>query len=354
MEYAARTPIGWANGTSGWDNRWPAVYYASSAPMSTDYDANPAAITDFSDMWHYFVNNTTIGCNLWSSAGFGRSQFPSWLSGTNYVCNSWIYECKTGNPGVPNAGDIVTITISGPFSGSPVTLLHTVTSADAATIAGYGLNDAEGMVAHPIIDDLISKINANSSLSAAGITAATNVTVSTGYYFNQALTGRMYINFNSATVNPLRVTGSFTTSSNCSIYIQPNGDAVNNGAASAALFGRPVGYQCSKTGTSASAGGPSGSAFQTYVADGATEWCFVPEAKSYPLSTPGVKDNGPFPALLQGSFPYVMWAWCGFNVCQTAGIAEALTCTNNLRQEIDAYMASDPNYGNQFNFSIAP
>jgi hypothetical protein len=359
FRYSGKMPVALSNGTSGWDPRWPSPYILPLAAASTDYDASPAAITSFGDAWQYMIKRGANAPFNWTttdgSNGF-RPSFSAWVPNKSYVCNSWIFECRAGIPTLPNVGDVVSIKLGG-FTGGPVTLSHTVTSADIAALAKYNTGSVSPAYPHPIIDDLVVKINANSTLSAKRITASYAPTVSTGYKHNQQATGRMYLNFDSTTVNPLTVTGSFTTSTVCSVFIEPNGDGVRNGSASAALWNRSLSYKCSKTGTSGPSGGPTGTALQTYVADGSAAWCFTPEFKSFPLFTPGIGNAAPFPRLLQDfTNPqpgYLTWAWAAMNAMTTAGIPGASGSLKNLRAVMDDYYTNaDPKSRNQFNFSI--
>ena len=124
--FVSKLPIGWSNGTSGWDKRLPAAYVSPVQATSTDYSLTPAAITNHTDAWNFFINNAHASAPApWASSGATFSSFPSRLSSTAYKCNSWIFECRTGIPTPPVAGDIVSCTIDGTFSGAPVTVSRT-------------------------------------------------------------------------------------------------------------------------------------------------------------------------------------------------------------------------------------
>src|SRR5262249_19966132 len=148
--------------------------------------------------------------------------FPQWQPSRSYHCNSWIVEFRGGCPVVPNVGDQVAVTISGSFAGSPVTVSHTVTSADNTALINIVNNSLSGT--HPITSDLISQINGNAHLSAAGITANTSNTNSdgssgtAGSYQYVPQPGRFFIAFNSdgsslgggPVIGPITVTGAYT------------------------------------------------------------------------------------------------------------------------------------------------
>jgi len=300
--------------------------------VSTDYDGNPSAITDFASMWAYNWKNAVYGSGWWATTGdpaLNQSVFPAWQPNHACTCNSWIIEVRTGFPVLPNAGDVANLTVSGTFSGAPVTVSHTVSSSDVAYLSqqSYGVHPGST----PIIDDLIAKINA-SAAGTAGISAGTTNRATTGYCFNQATMGRMFLSFHSSVVGNIVVTGVYAVNgpnTAASLYIQPNRDGVNNGVAGANLFGRPLNYQCAPTGTSGNSGGPTGQALQTpTVSDGAVKWCYVPERKSDPFIVPSSAIPAApvlaqiFPLLPNGAAQsdYATWAWTGMNVCVTAGV----------------------------------
>ena len=367
FQYFAKLPVGLANGTSGWPYNWPSPYTIQYQVISTDYAGNPSPITDFADLWAFNWQNAVYGGGWWASVGdptLSLSNFPAWQPSTRYTCNSWIVEMRSGFPVTPNAGDVMNVTISGKFAGSPVTVSHIVTSSDVSYLASQSFGAHIGST--PIIDDLIAKINA-SAAGTAGISAGTTNTATSGYWFTQVTMGRMFLSFNSAVVGNIVVTGSYTVAgpnTAASIYIQPNGDGVYNGAAGANLFARPLNYQCAATGTSAGSGGPTGQALQTpTVTDGTAKWCYVPEYKSDPYVVPSSAiPSAPvlaqiFPLLSNGAPEpqYATWAWTGMNVCVTAEITGASAALANLRATIDDwYTNEDPTLSNQFNFSIAP
>ena len=207
------------------------------------YDANTQYVTFWS---------TNIG-----SDGVAPLAYP-WQPSHAYHCNSWIYEFRGGVPVLPNVGDVGTLTISGSFSGSPVTVSHIVTAADQTALVNLYINNSG---AHPITSDLVSKINANTILSTAGIHADDTQNpnrngVATGggtpagsyqYVSNPTVYGRIFIAFNSdgssvtggPVIGPITVTGTYTASgtpTSCSIYIQPNGDLVTNGNSTSAVL----------------------------------------------------------------------------------------------------------------------
>ena len=362
--FVSKVPVGLSNGTSGWDKRMPSPYVFPVQACSTDYDLTPAAITNHTDMWNFFINTAYASAPApWaSSAGF-FSSFGSRLPSTAYACNSWIFECRTGIPTPPVAGDIVSCTITGSFSGSPVTVSHTVTSGDVTAISAYSTGNQGDGTSQPIIDALISSINGNGTLIAAGITASLTATAGAGVTFASRATGRMYLNFNGATTT-IVVTGSFTTSTPGTIYVQPNGDGMHDGANSGGgMFGRPASYCCAKNGTSGSGSGPNGAGFTfgTLTADGTTLWGACPEVKSWPCFCPGIGTQGAFPRMMNlsgvgnGSPQYSFQMWSGMTTMQSAGITGASGCVTNLRAIVDDYKANvDPTFQNQFNFSIAP
>jgi hypothetical protein len=370
LRYFAKLPVGLASGTSGWPSNWPSPYTIPYQAVSTDYDGNPATITSFADMWAYHWQNA-VYCNglYWSSAGspnLPSSAFPAWRPNTAYTCNSWIVEVRTGWPVLPNAGDVVSLTIAGTFTGSPITISHIVTASDVTYLSGLSLGNVTGL-STPIIDDLIAKINA-SAAGTAGISAATTVAgITTGYWFNRTATGRMFLSFDSAVVGNIVVTGSYTVNgpnTAASLYIQPNGDPVNNGAAGSNLFGRPLGYQAATTGMSGGSGGPTGHALQTpTLVDGAVKWCYVPEAKTWPLVVPSSQIPAApilaqiFATLRNGAPEpqYAVWALAGMNCAVTAGIAGASGAAANLQATVnDWFTNEDTMLHSQFTFSIAP
>ena len=375
-KFAGKMPLAWTEGTaSGWDKRWPTPYGQILQAVSTDYDSNPAAITSLADAWSFLKNNALLyqtnnnGWSVGDQTNGMRSIFPTWQPSTSYHCNSWVVEVRSGVPVLPSAGDVVALTISGSFAGSPVTVSHTVTAAEVAAMPSAVINSQPGS-STPVVDSLISAINANAGLSAAGITASiTNTNTGAGSYHSERYSGRFYIAFNSdgssvrggPVIGPITVTGMLTTSTNNSLYIQPNGDGVNNGAAGANLFGRALSYQCGKSGVSAGSGGPTGHGLQTLVTDNTTNWCFAPEYKTIPVVVPG-GPSGASPTFGWGgvygywsvSHPYVYWTAAGLACMQTAGIAGASTGRANMLAALDAYYTANPGTTNQFNFSIAP
>jgi hypothetical protein len=369
-DYAAAMPISWANGTSGWDNRFPAGdYIYFQQPFSNDYDSNPAAFASFADVWNYHKNNAMIGSSgqVWSiDPSTPRSTFPPWAAGA-YHCNSWAVSVRSGLPVLPNAGDVVSLTTTGSFTGSPVTVSHTVTSGDVEAMLACVLNFGE--VPHPLTDALINGINGNATLAFNRIVASyNNANAGVGSQIYVRAPGLFYVSFNSDGTNstggpiigPITITGSFTTATNNSVYIVPNGDGVFKGRAGPSLFGRPLSYTCGKSGVSIA--GPSAIAQQALTADNTTNWCWSPEYKSPPLIVPGGPTEA-FPSIGYGgvyggagvSAGYLAWEWCALNCMVTAGIAGAPAALANIRAQMDHfYTTTDPTRRNQFNFSIAP
>jgi hypothetical protein len=375
-QFAAKMPIGWASGTSGWDPRFPNPYLYFLQAVSNDYDGSPAAINSFTDAYN-FVSNNAIAWQDGSAWSVGttsnslRSLFPLWQPSTTYHCNSWIAEVRSGVPVLPHAGDVVSFAITGSFSGSPVTVSHTIDSGDITILTRIAKTGTLSGDPNPICTDLTAKINANSSLAAAGITASTAcVNYGVGAELNHQQPGRFYIAFNSdgtssaggPVIGAITVTGSFATSTNKSLYIQPNGDGVHLGSQGSNLFGRPLSFQCGKSGTSAGSGGPTGHALQALVADGGTNWCFAPEYKSFPYVVPGGPIDplpafgfgGPFGVSGQGP-GYMSQAWTAVAPCVTAGLTGASAAYTNLdAMRVWLYGTFDTVRSNRWSLSIAP
>lgn len=371
LNWMAQRPIAMASGTgsSGWDARFPAIYQFFTQRHSTDYLPVPPPWNAYSDIYDWHAKSGLLGGYRYSFWGWNAGEnfnlsFYPWKASEVYKCNSWIFEVRTGCPLLPNPGDIVSITISGPFPGSPVKLSYIVNSGDIAVIttaANNYLIDGTLNSPHPITDSLIAQINANSTLSRAGLTASYIPTVpaSAGgcFFRSPGGGGRIFLNFNSARAETsyVNVSGTFKTNSGGSIYIQPNGDGVVNGTAS--FFpNRPLAYQCGKTGTSAPSGGPTGDTLQTPIIDGSTMWYFVPDVKSYPLVTNG-GSSAPFPAFGYGGpfakngFNYMPYLWAALHVLETARVSGATAAAGNLNKMMDWYFKT-PGSHNLFNLSI--
>jgi hypothetical protein len=399
-EYMSRMLVGMAtgDGVTGWDKRFATPYQFCIQPFSTDYNVNPTAFTSMLDVYNYNINNcvylafsTDHGWWGWNSnvGTFAPSWF-AWVPNTTYKCNSWIFEIRAGCPKTPNVGDVVLMTIAGPFAGSPVTVSHTVTANDNAMLINLArqlLDTGMPPNTHPIADPLIAAVNANSSLATAGITASVANTVpragghGAGAFFTQAIGGRIYLSFDSTKPSSayITVTGSFKgsggspTTSGCSLYIQPNGDGAAAGkSANAALFNRPLEYQVAKTTTTGSVGNaPIGTVLQTIITSGdGVEWCFVPELKSCPLMVPG-GSSATFPqpgfggaygtsglgTSYVGFGPAYMAGLVTGNVKGLVSIPNAQTAYNNLLAEWNyIFQAAGGGAGanSLFNLSIAP
>lgn len=367
FEYFSKLPVGLAAGGNGWPQAWPSPYNVTLQAQSTDYDGNPAAITDFASMWNFYWKNVAFGTGTTWGANDPLeylSVFSAWAPSIRYTCNSWIVEVRTGVPVSPNVGDTVNLTISGTFAGSPVTITHIVTSGDVSALSALGFTNVQGGN-QPIINDLITKINA-SIAGTAGISAGLANSARTGYWFSQPLTGRMFLSFDSSRIGNITVTGTYTSvgpNSAASLYIQPNGDGVNHGNAGPNLFGRPLNYQAASTGTSGTVG-PSGQLLQALTSlDGTVKWCYVPETKTSPLIVPfSTVPAAPtlaqiFPTQPQGypQAPYAAWAWTGMNMAQTAGVPGAAGAAVNLKATIEDWFANhDLNVTTRFSFAIAP
>jgi hypothetical protein len=371
------------DGLSGWDNRWTHQYGYFEVLFSTDYGIPSAKPTGYGDIWAYQAANAmydanTQYVNFWSTniGGNGVSPLgPPWQPNHGYRCNSWICEFRGGVPVVPNVGDVVSLTISGSFSGSPVTVSHSVTSADNTAL----INLVNGGLAgtHPITSDLISQINANRILAAAGIKAGTsNTNAGAGSYQSAAQQGRFFISFNSdgtsvgggPVIGPITVRGTYTPNgkpTSCSLYIQANGDLVRNGtSASDVLYHRALSYQCAQSGTSAADGGPSGTTLQSpTIVDRTCKWCYVPEMKSGPIYAPGnlltagrSGFGGPYG--YAGTNPsYIFWAMAGLAMIGDAGIPNALLGRTNLKALLDDWYAGNggpPGARQRWAFAIAP
>lgn len=369
--YAAKLSIGWASGGNGWPQNWPNPYSLRFQALSTDYAGNPSAITSVTDTASNFFGQAYF--NNAKSDAWGNNGFPTypptgaaWAASTAYHCNSWILEVRSGFPILPNAGDVVSFTISGSFSGSPVTVSRTIISSDVSFLAAISYGTLSGTT--PITDALISAINA-SAAGTAGITAAYAPSGSIGVWFTEQRIGRIYLSFNSGTIGDIVVTGSYTINGSntaSSVFVQPNGDVVHNGVAGANLFARPLSYCAATTKTSGSGGGPTGQALQTPVADGANmKWHYIPETKVPPMFVPATQSILPaVPRLAQvftelangpGQPAYAYWALAGLSVAQSAGLTGAAAArTNVLNTVSDWWTNVDTNLTGRFSFSIAP
>jgi hypothetical protein len=264
---------------------------------------------------------------------------------------------------------------------------HSVTAADQTALVYLYINDSG---AHPITSDLVSKINANTILSTAGIHADDTQNpnrdgVATGggtpagsyqYVSNPTVYGRIFIAFNSdgtsraggPIIGPITVRGTYTPNgkpTSCSLYIQANGDLVRKGTSSSAvLYHRALSYQCAQSGTSADSGGPLGTTLQSpTIIDGTCKWCYVPEMKSGPIYAPGSLltagrsgFGGPY-GYVSTNPSYIFWAMAGLAVIGDASIPNALLGRTNLKVLLDDWYAG--NGGARANrqrwaFAIAP
>ena len=356
-KFMAKMPLAWANadGTSGWDNHWPIPYLMWNQAFSTDYLGSPRVAT-FADLYELHKNSAFLPqFGYWWTIPAGSSgdnaPFHSWAPSTLYKCNSWMVEVRAGCPLLPNVNDALSLTISGSFPGSPVTVTHTVSSADIDALRAGILSGPFGNFTHPITTELISKFN--TALARTGIMVTEKCivpgvgTFGSGAYFNVGAAGRFYINFDSSTLpgGAVIVTGSYThrgPNRASSLYIVPNGDGVKHGT-DANLLGRGRVYQCGKTGTSAAGGGPTGSALQMMINDGSTNWCFTPELKSLPICVPGGPLDG-YPSFGPGGIwgqvgqkAYIYYALGAMTGLQTAGVTGAAAAVTSLRGQIDYY-----------------
>lgn len=382
LNYSAIMLVNWAlgDGSVGWDKRFCTPYGVSTAPFSTDQLANPSPWSTWLDIWNFHKDTGFLAATgnlpgtelVWGYGGTGNlgSSFRAWAPNTEYYCNSWVVDVRAGCPLAPNSSDSASLRIAGPFTGSPVNVSHTVSSSDIAALINIAIAEMTGAggVANPITADLISQINASSTLAMAGITANTANTVpgaggqSVRAFQTAQWVGRLYISFNSANTATayITVTGSFTTNSGCSLYVQPNGDGVNAGMASFAS--RPLNYQCAKTGISGSAGSaPTGTALQTIVTSGdGMEWCFCPEKKTPAWATPG-GSSATFPDVGFGGLyvnngwtGYVQFMWSSTAYLQTAGVANASDARTNLTDVVNQLFSEQPSLASQFNLCVAP
>ncbi len=378
--YVSKILTALSGGVGGWAPQWPSPYGLFVNAVSTDYDGNPAALTSFADAYTFMQNSGLLSNGAqratgWSVPGLNngmRSIYAQWVTSTAYHCNSWIYEVRGGPPTPAVAGNVASITISGSFSGSPVILSHTVTTGEVATMLSNtidGLGPGGTTAQSPITAALTAAINANSTLSAAGIKSDYfNINPGTGSVAQSSNVeyGRLYIGYNSdgtssqggPVIGNVIVTGSFSGPGG--VYIQPNGDGVAHGVAGANLFNRSLSYQCGASGTSS--GGPSGQALQTIIVDGTCKWCFVPEFKSSPIVCGGGSLSPP-PALAYGgaygnvgqSIGYVWWTAGGLAPTQTAGIAGAAAGRANMLAAINNYLVTFPGTSiADWAFSIVP
>jgi hypothetical protein len=355
-----------------------APYVVWNGPYSTDRIATPGAWTTPADPWNWHVNsgflaNTgSVENEEWGYQGVitgeFTSSFPSWAPGTAYTCNSWIIEVRAGVPQVFAAGDTVSVQISGSFSGSPINLSYMVSAGDVTTLTDIGSAKISGTYygspANPIAASLITQINANASLSAAGITASLTNTVpgagnqGAGAFQTQPSPGRIYLSYSGAVVT-VNVTGSVTTSTGCDVYCQPNGDGCNVSAGG--VNGRPLNYQAAANFTSAMGGAPSNTALQTVIStsDGG-KWCFCPEKKAPSWATAG-SGSATFPELgFGGAYGDAGWSnylgeiWSSTAYMQTAGIPGAATARSNATAALNQQYKNFPETTNLFGFCVAP
>jgi len=354
LNYTSTLLVGMSSGLTAWDNRWPSPYNFQIQPVSTDHNSSPETINNWSDLWNYTLSNAILGGLYYGTTqGFSTSWhsfYPPWQPNTQYNCNSWAVVFRGGIPVPPKAGETVSLTVAGSFSGSPITVSYRIKPSDVSTMSGWTISGNVHNTNHPIIDGLASLLNANALLSAAGIKAVPDATT----------TGYIHINFDSTKIGNIVVTGKYVSTTGCSLYITPAGDGVTLGNhPNPALFGRPVSYVCAKTGLSGTTG-PTGVELQTMVADGANQsWCFAPEMLSFPIVTPGtIGTFAAFPALLPNiNFGYVVQAWAAMGIAATAGVPNAATAHSNLAQQISTYLRANPgiavsNYNIGFNFAM--
>jgi hypothetical protein len=365
--FRSRASLALTDGLSGWDNRWTHQYGFFQVLFSTDYGVPAAKPTRYGDIWAYQAANAMYDANTqyvnqWSINIGGNGVGPlgaPWQPSHTYHCNSWICEFRGGVPVVPNVGDVASLTISGSFSNSPVTVSHSVTAADNTALINLVTSGLSGT--HPITSDLISQINANRSLAAAGIKAGTsNTNAGAGSYQSAAQQGRFFISFNSdgtsvgggPVIGPIMVRGTYTPKgkpTSCSVYIQANGDLVRSGtSASDVLYHRALSYQCAQSGTSAASGGPTGTTLQSpTIVDGTCKWCYVPEMKSGPIYAPGSlltagRSGFGGPYGYAGTNPsYIFWAMAGLAMIGDAGIPNALLGRTNIKALLDDWYAGN-------------
>lgn len=349
LTYAARFPIGVATNTDktvGWPANNPAPHEYAPNPYSTDYLPNPVLYTSFADTWNYFW-----GSNLYAAVEsyWAIGNFPAWQSGHAYTCNSWIVETRMFYLDPPNTGDIVSLTISGSFAGSPVTVTHTLSAGDVSWIIAHA-GWAPDVSTSPILDDLISKIN-SSAAGSGGVHAAYTNGASSGYYWTTQSMNRIYLTLTGVTIS---VTGSYSSAgpnNASSLWIQPNGDGVHNGTAGTNLLGRGLNYQCAATGTSAGSGGPTGQSFTTLVNDNTCKWQYVPEYKNIPTVVPTLKSFAAYPHPAQQTF-YTYWFLAAIYMLKAAGITGASTCAANVDAVMVQAATDDSSMTQRFSYAI--
>jgi hypothetical protein len=383
IQWASTSPFAYGNGTNGAPKTCPTPYIMWVMPFGTDYNGAPLAFNNPAVAIN-FALDTGMLCGTYNkAASWGLSSASdalpifsnAWASGAPHHCNSWMVEMRSGVPALPNAGDTVSITISGAFTRSPVTVSHTITSRDLGNASTPGTltytainvanlwNDAS-VGDNPVTDGLVAAINGNASLSAAGIKAAyTNANPGPGSFHTEKATGRIYLSFNSdgssaaggPVIGDILITASMTTATNNSMYVSPNGDGVNWGTHNAACFHRKVCYQAGKSGVSTVA--PSGTTPQALTGD--LNWCYAPEFKSLPLIVPGgfssVLPNVGYGGIFGQtpmSIAYVDWLRAGAAGLATAGLSGASGAYATWKSIFDYY--APKGYYSQFNFSMAP
>src|SRR5215469_1100770 len=385
--FIAQSIVPLATGSTGYDNRWTHQFGYWTVYFSNDYTSTYASKpTSWGDTYTFGNHCAMVEANPQNLTRWGvdlggggqtraYSKIRAWAPSTSYHCNSWIVDFRGGVPVVPNVGDVVALTISGTFTGSPVTVSYTITSGDQITLrnlAGASWPDP-GSYTHPVINGAggwMSQINANPTLSAAGIVASLRCdNWGVGALMQGPRVGEMYISFNSdgssslssaPVIGPITVTGTYTpngTPTNCSLYIQANGDGVVKGNAGAALYGREIAYQCVKSHTSPTTGGPTGTALQTPVGDGTNSnvWMFIPEQKGGPVEVPGgplttgrsgwgtggttitdYDDSGTNPG-------YIFWAMGALAGLSAAGITGASTGRTTIKAFLNDWKSRNGN-----------
>jgi hypothetical protein len=381
--YASKMFIDWAagNGTTGWAPQLMTPYTIATSPYSTDYIAAPSEWATAQDFWNYHLNSGILPMtsqyeNMTSWGYWGgqtlvfASKFPQWSAGASFKCNSWVVDLRAGCPVVLNAGDTCSLTISGSFAGSPVTISYKVTAGDVTSLVNIAvefLTSGGSSTTNPVIQSFVNQINAHAALHPAGITAAHANTVpnagnqGSGAVQYQQDAGRLYLSFNGAAVGPITVTGGVATTSGCDLYIQPNGDGCSVGTGGPG--GRPLNYQAASNFTTAAGNAPTGTALQTVITTGdGSKWCFAPERKMCAFSRPGVGAGlAAFPKLgfggaygNAGYHNYLPEFWSSYAYLQTAGISGATTARSQATAALNELYRETPGSASVFGFCVAP